>query len=133
MGRDAGHMQVEVRLLGGFAVLCDGVVALDARWRPAKAAAIVKILSLQRDRALHRDRLIDILWPDSDPESGSNSLYKNLHQLRQALTRAGAPRDAVRLDRGLLSLAPDVRVDVEAFRTAAQLARREPTEEALAE
>jgi DNA-binding SARP family transcriptional activator len=55
---------VEVRLLGGFAVTVDGTCIPADSWRRRSAAALVKLLALAPDGRLHRDRVVDALWPD---------------------------------------------------------------------
>lgn len=112
-------MDVRVRLLGGFELTCDGDVAIDAGWKPAKAAAIVKILALREGRSMLREQLIAALWPEADADAGANSLYKNLHQLRKTVRRAGGPRDVIHLDHPLIALAPYVRVDLDELRRRA--------------
>lgn len=114
-------MNVSIRLLGGFAVGLGGHNVIDEGWRPAKAAALVKILALQHGRTLHREQLIDLLWPDADAEAGSGSFYKILHHLRAATQSAGISR-LVTLKRGAVSLDAAAEIDVDAFREAARVA-----------
>lgn len=111
-------MTVQIRLLGGFEIRRDDVVVLGAAWKPAKAAAIVKILALQPQRTLHRDQLIDLLWPDADMEAGASSFYKNLHHLRAA-TR-GHDLDLVTLNRGSVALDLEAMIDIATFRERAR-------------
>lgn len=113
-------MDVRIRLLGRFELTCGGVVAIDAAWKPAKAAAIIKMLALRPGRSMHRDQLIAALWPDADTDAGANSLYKNLHQLRRTVRRAGGPRDVVHLDHPAIALAPYIEVDIDEFRRRAR-------------
>ena len=115
---DSTPMGFVIRMLGGFQVDYEGATVLDAGWRPAKAAAIVKALALQSGRTLHRDRLIELLWPEAEPQAGSSSFYKNMHHLRAALRGAGAPA-LVTLHRGAVSLAEDISVDADVFRDLA--------------
>jgi hypothetical protein len=63
---------VRIRLLGGFGVDRGGE-PVDARaWRLRIARTLVKLLALRRDQRLHRDVLLDALWPDHD----SRRLYR---------------------------------------------------------
>ena len=117
-------MDVCVRLLGRFELTCDGAVVIDGAWKPAKAAAIVKILALREGRSMHRDQLIAALWPEADAEAGTNSLYKNLHELRKTIRKAGGPRDVVHLNHPAIALAPYVRVDLDEVRRLAAAADR---------
>ena len=115
-------MDVCVRLLGRFELTCGGAVVIDGAWKPAKAAAIVKILALREGRSMHRDQLIAALWPEADVEAGTNSLYKNLHELRKTIRKAGGPRDVVHLNHPVIALAPYVRVDLDEVRRMAAAA-----------
>ena len=58
-------MRVEIDLLGGFAVRIDGRAVPAAEWRRRQAAALVKLLALAPRRTLHREQVIDALWPDA--------------------------------------------------------------------
>jgi DNA-binding SARP family transcriptional activator len=116
---------VRIVLLGGFRVEVDGRPVPEAAWRRSGATAVVKLLALQPGHRLHREQLIDILWPELDQAAGTGRLNKALHFARRALET-----EHVRLRDELLSLeADDLWVDVDAFEVAA---RRGDVEEALA-
>jgi predicted ATPase/DNA-binding SARP family transcriptional activator len=88
----------------------------------------VKLLALQPDHRLHRDQLLETLWPDLDPVSAANSLYKALHYARRALEpgeQSGRRSHYLPLHREWLALAPagPLWVDVAAFEAAAATAR----------
>jgi DNA-binding SARP family transcriptional activator len=59
-------------LLGDFAVQVNGRQVGDAVWRRRKARTLVKLLALAPDHVLHRDQLIEAMWPDA--ASGLNNL-----------------------------------------------------------
>src|SRR3954471_247985 len=111
-------MSVQLRLLGGFEVVCDDVpVAADA-WVRRQAAHLVQLLALSRDRRLHRDQVVDALWPGLSWESPGPRLHKAAHYARRALGDPGA----VVLRQELVSLFPgrdDVEVDVRELGRAA--------------
>jgi len=115
-------MRVEVTLMGGFAVRIDGVALPVEQWPRRQAAALVKLLALAPRARLHRDRVIDALWPDVDLDAALPRLYKAAHYARQAL---GVP-DAVAVRNEAVALFPaaELTVDVTAFETAAEAARR---------
>lgn len=108
--------QVEIRLLGSFEVSRrDRIIRADD-WPRKKASALLKRLALER-RFL-KDQAIEFLWPESDPASASNNLYKTLHSLRQVLDSVlglGASRATFRFEDGILSLQPSVWVDASEF------------------
>ena len=56
-------MNAEIDLLGGFAVRVDGRPIPATEWRRRQAASLVKLLALAPRRTLHREQVIDALWP----------------------------------------------------------------------
>jgi DNA-binding SARP family transcriptional activator len=76
---------VEIGLLGTFTVRIDGVELLPGRWQRRTAAALVKLLALQPQTMLHRDRVIDALWPDVEFDTALPRLHKAAHFARQVL------------------------------------------------
>ena len=89
-------MSVQVRLLGGFEVVREGVpVAADA-WVRRQAAQLVELLALSRDRRLHREQVVDALWPGLSWEVAGPRLHKAAHFARRALDDQGAARPAPR-------------------------------------
>ena len=76
---------LRVRLLGGFSVSVGSRTIQQNAWRLRKAAALVKLLALSPRHRLHREQVMDALWPDSSKKAASNSLRKTLHAARRAL------------------------------------------------
>src|SRR4051794_6930756 len=116
--RMSTESRLDIRLLGGFEARVDGHLVPSAVWRQRRAAAIVKLLALEPTRARHREQLLDVLWPDLDPESAANNLRVALHHARLGLERAGAPSGVFLLREGdLVVLGPrdQTIVDVESF------------------
>ncbi|HEU0104385.1 MAG TPA: AAA family ATPase [Mycobacteriales bacterium] len=109
---------VHVALLGGFRVTVGGVE------RPAgpgrRAAELVQLLALAEARRLHRDEVVEALWPHLTPEAGAANLRKAAHHARHAL---GDPA-AVVLRAGRVVLFPDASIDtdVAAYEAAAATA-----------
>jgi len=81
---------MRVQLLGGFGVEVDGQRVDAARWRPRKARTVVKLLALEPDQRLHREYLLDLLWPGLPPPAAANNLHQALHVARRALIGEGA-------------------------------------------
>lgn len=116
----ASHPRLALRLLGRFVATVDGVELAAARWPALRAAHLVQLLALAPHHRLPRDRVIDALWPDLDPDAGAANLRKAAHHARHALGR----HDAVVLRGGEVALWPNgaLSVDVEAFDRTAQAA-----------
>lgn len=59
---------------------------------------------------MHREVLVEALWPDADPGSSANRLYQAAHFVRRASGRV----DTVVLDGTTVALFPDTDVPVDA-------------------
>src|SRR5215204_2133742 len=109
---------LEIHLLGEFATRIGGQLVPARVWRQRRAAAIVRLLALEPGHRLHREQLLDTLWPDLDPDSAANNLRGALHHARLGLERAGAPPGVFLTREGeQLVLGPrdQLVVDVESF------------------
>ncbi len=92
---------LQVRLLGGFAVISSGGTDLTPRSR--KLRALVACLALPPGKAWPRERLAAMLWGDRDDEQARGSLRQALATLRRSLGEPGplyADRETVRFDPG---------------------------------
>jgi DNA-binding SARP family transcriptional activator len=109
---------VTIQLLSYFSVAVHGVPISGDAWRSRRAADVVKLLALAPGHRMHRVKVMEALWPESDPEASGTNLRKALHFARLA---TGDERSIVN-DHAVLTLWPDARVetDVERFETAAQ-------------
>jgi predicted ATPase/DNA-binding SARP family transcriptional activator len=110
------EQQVEIVLLGSFTVKRGGQVLHADDWPRKKASTLLKWLAFER--RLLKDQVIEFLWPESDPASGANNLYKTIHIVRQTLNinlGQGAADAIFRFADGILSLARSVWVDVREF------------------
>ena len=117
---------LRVALLGGFRVAVGEHELAANTWRLRKAADIVKLLALAPGHALHREQLLEALWPGRDPATGANGLRYALHIARRTLASALGVPDALQWRDGRLALHPacGLWVDVAAFEAAAAAAHR---------
>jgi DNA-binding SARP family transcriptional activator/tetratricopeptide (TPR) repeat protein len=123
-------MSIDIRLLGHFDVLVDGEPVDPAAWKRRSASALVKLLALSPSRSLHRERVIDALWPDVPVEDAAPRLHKAAHYARKALGQD----DAVVLRADTVALLPEgpVRIDVAEFERLAARAEADGGPEAAA-
>ncbi|MGZ4459124.1 MAG: AfsR/SARP family transcriptional regulator, partial [Nocardioidaceae bacterium] len=113
-------MDINIRLLGGFSVgRARGDVPAEA-WNRRGAAALVKLLALADGRRMHREQVMDALWPELSVDEAGPRLHKAAHYARRALGEA----TALQLRHDLVQLLPDVTVSVDAvdFRRRAEAA-----------
>src|SRR3954447_20413210 len=116
--RVSASVPVTIALLGGFCVTVDGVPTNSRGWARRSAAALVKILALTPGHRLHREKVMDLLWPDEPPEQCAPRLHKAAHFARLASGR----HDAIVLRDDVVSLFPGAHLTVDALRFE-QLAR----------
>ena len=114
-----------IRLLGGFGVERAGVPLDSGGWRLRKARTLVKILALAREQRLHRDALVEALWPDRSPESAVNNLHQALHVARRVLAGDESSTGWLELRDDVVALRSDglVEVDVRTFERLAAAGR----------
>jgi len=111
--------EIHVTLLGRFAVTVGGVPVAEAGWKRRHAAAVVKVLALAPGRRLHREQVIDLVWPGDTIAATVPKLHKAAHFARRAI---GVP-DSVVLRGDQVVLCPGGNVIVDAVRFG-ELARR---------
>jgi DNA-binding SARP family transcriptional activator len=104
--------RLSVHLLGAFEVRVDGRDVPAGAWRHRRAAELVKLLALSPRHRLHREQVIDALWPELSPDAGAANLRKAAHYARRAL----GTEDGVVLRGEHVDLAPGSEVDVDAVR-----------------
>ena len=116
---------MQIRLLGGFDVDRDGTPVQAREWRLRKARTLVKLLALAPDQRMHRDVLLDVLWPGRPVASAVNNLHQALHVARRVLAGDGPNAGLLELHDDVVVLRADglVDVDVRRFERMAGTAR----------
>jgi predicted ATPase/DNA-binding SARP family transcriptional activator len=112
---------MRIQLLGGFAVEVGGRDVAVRPWRLRKSRTLVKVLALAPEQRMHRDRLLDLLWPDLGASAAANNLHQALHVARRELTGLQHDAPVLLLRDGLVVLHGDgpVETDVRRFRASA--------------
>ena len=121
------NVVVRVWLLGGFRVSVGSRTIPQDAWRLRKAAALVKLLALAPGHRMHREQLMDLLWPDSATRTASNNLRQVVYAARKVLDpSSNSSGRYLSLTDEQVFLCPDGQlwVDVETFEGAAATARR---------
>lgn len=115
---EEANPRVEIRLLGGFEVTVDGTVTSTRDWTRRSAAALVKVLAMVPGHRLHREQVMDMLWPDDPLREAAPKLHKAAHFARKAAGR----HDAIVLLNDTVHLFPGggVTVDVATFEELAR-------------
>lgn len=117
-----------IQCLGGFAVLRAGAPVPVGEWKSRKARDLVKILIARGGRPVHREALLDVLWPGEAPAQTASRLSVALSTARAVLDPAkehpagwylGADNDTLWIDTAHAD------VDVERFHELADRAGAE--------
>ena len=107
-----------VNVLGGFSVLEGGLPVPASSWQSKVARDLLKMLAINRGRPIHREVLIERLWPGEFGEKASNRLSVALSAIRNAVDPGRThPADYVVIaDRDSVALnVANVTVDVDQF------------------
>jgi predicted ATPase/DNA-binding SARP family transcriptional activator len=123
---------VRVRLLGGFGVWVGPGLIEEDRWRLRKARSLIKLLTLAPGHSLHREQVMEALWPGLGVRKASNNLHQILHAARRVFEPSALASDNAACSSSYLLLRDEqlllcpegpLWVDVEAFEEAAATAR----------
>ncbi len=130
-----------IQTLGPFRVWREGREIEREAWGREKALQLLQFLVCQRGRLIHREQILEALWPDTPPTTAATGLRVALSALRKALAlnpsegdkrgkdRAGGPMPGAeafirREGEGLhLDLTAGVIVDADEFTRLLRLAR----------
>ena len=76
---------MEIRLLGGFALLRDGMEVPARAFGGRKARTLIKVLSSRQGQLVSTDVLAAALWPDRSPADPVANLQVLVNRARHAL------------------------------------------------
>ena len=86
---------LEVRCFGGFELFVGGTAPTLARVRP-RARALLRLLALYAGQPVHREVIVEAMWPQLDVSAATHNLHVCISGLRSAL-EPGVSRGASRL------------------------------------
>jgi DNA-binding SARP family transcriptional activator len=85
---------LEIRLLGRFEVRRGGQLLPDSAWPRPAVARLLQYFALHRRQWLTRERILEDLWPERDPEEAEEifrRLFSWLHQVLEPAVRPKGP------------------------------------------
>jgi DNA-binding SARP family transcriptional activator len=101
---------VQIAVLGRFDVIVDGARTQASRMSRRHAAALLKLLALAPNHQLHRETVLDTLWPDDTVEDALPKLHKAAYFARRA---CDSP-DAIGMRNDMVHLFPAAELTVDA-------------------
>lgn len=122
---EAQSSLIRIFTLGRFAVELNGQYVKDSDWGGKKVKDFLKYLVLHYPKQVLIDELIEVLWPNLEPQKALRSLYKTIYRLRTALDPSGVfDRNAlVSIRHGTVSLNTPAEIDFVAFLDLVRKAR----------
>jgi DNA-binding SARP family transcriptional activator len=123
---------LKVYLLGSFRVQLGGRLLEASAFHLQKGRSLIKLLALERQQRLHREQVIETLWPEAPPSAAMNSLYQVLHATRRVLSGESRLCPYLQFEDEMLVLGGETPawVDVFAFENAVRQAQWSGTREA---
>ncbi len=123
--RDAAPL--EIRCFGPFELCVQGTPIPPATVHRRKTLTLLKILLVHHGRPQPKDVLMELLWPDADPETKTGQFYVLVHELRR-LVEPGDRNGSWRFicnegDRYYLNARAPARVDAREFKVLIDLGR----------
>jgi LuxR family transcriptional regulator, maltose regulon positive regulatory protein len=110
------ELPLRVFTLGHFGLAVAGEGLNVDSWKRKQATVVLKCLVNNLDRPVHRERLIEWLWPDADPERGWERLKVTISFLRGQLRTGGAKDEIIEtVGESYLLRRDSVWVDSDAF------------------
>lgn len=86
---------LEICLLGPFQLSINGMEIPLSDWKSAKALMILKFLAANHGRGyIHREELIEFLWPEQDPDKTAARFNMAMSALRKTLEPDLSPKAA---------------------------------------
>lgn len=112
MSSDAAPPAV-LRCLGGFSLSIAGRAVDETAAKPMERS-LLHLLALRAGERVHREELIEAMWPEADPDAGRHRLQVAISSLRRLLSDGSdSPTMLVRDgDTYRLSLPPESDVDI---------------------
>ncbi len=90
-----GGSGTELTCLGGLSVRAGGT-SIDLGLLRPRARTLLYLLSVRHGHDVHREELIDVLWPGTAVEVGTHRLHVAASSVRRLLSMAGCGPDPVR-------------------------------------
>ena len=82
-------------------------------WNGLRGKSIFKYLLAHRDSPIPKDILMDLFWPDAQPEAARRNLHQAIYSLRRTLRRASADVTHIHFEKDCYLLNPGLSIWVD--------------------
>jgi DNA-binding SARP family transcriptional activator len=119
-----GLPSLVIYCLGSFRVYQNDQLTAD--WDSLKARSIFKYLVMHRGTPITKDILMEVFWPEAEPEAARRNLHQAIYSLRQTLRRRHPSFQHIQFENDCYLLNPemDIWLDCEEFEKHAQAGQR---------
>ncbi len=83
---------LRIYTLGGFRVFRGEEAVPPTAWGREKAVFLAQLLVARRRGQLHKEQIVDLLWPEQDPQAGDRDFKVALNAVQKALEPERPPR-----------------------------------------
>ncbi|MEW6184845.1 MAG: bacterial transcriptional activator domain-containing protein, partial [Thermodesulfobacteriota bacterium] len=112
---------LKIETLGRFKVIRSGSPLKEEEWHGSQTKNLLKVILCQGEKGIHKEALMENLWPEGRPETAEKNFKSALNRLRQVLEPGLDPEYSysyVRLKDNRIFLDQEIcEVDVENFLT----------------
>jgi len=123
-GRHLSSASLTAYCLGMFRIYRNDQII--SQWHSLKGQSIFKYLVAHHGTPIPKDVLMDVFWPDADPESARRNLHQAVYSLRQTMRRGEPNFQSIQFENECYLLNPeiDLWLDSEEFARNAQAGRQ---------
>lgn len=125
---DPDRSALSIYTLGGFALWRNSAQVEASAWGREKALHLFQYFITQRGHYLHREQIIDALWPEEGPETGERDFKVALNAVNRVIEPDRPPRAPTRFiqrqDLAYALVADELWVDADDFETHLAAAHR---------
>jgi DNA-binding SARP family transcriptional activator len=105
------RLEITATCFGPFRLLCNDL--LVSPWTSHKSLAIFKYLIRHHPTPISKDVLIDVFWPETEPETARPNLHQAIYSLRQTLRRGGIGSKPIRFENDCYSIDPAITIRID--------------------
>src|SRR5699024_10508082 len=102
-----------VQLCKQFQISKKGKKDEQIRWRTARAKELFLLLLHYRGTSVHKDEIIEFLWPEVEVDKANAQLYTTVYHIRQVIHQLGDHFTLENCTNGYVLYTRNVQIDVE--------------------
>ncbi len=122
--QEPASFSLVVHCLGLFRMSRNDQLVTD--WNSLKGQAIFKYLITHQRTPITKDILMDVFWPEAEPEAARRNLHQAIYSLRQTLKQGQPDFQPIQFENDCYLLNPELKIwlDSEQFERHAQVGQR---------